>query len=414
MSSLPVLVLNSGSSSIKFSVYDAGQGARKRLLEGAVDGIGTDLGQFWMKNGEGRQLFNQAPALPNRAVAFKLVADSLHSGEFPAPAAIGHRTVCCSPAVRENQRITPELIDEIDSYAALAPLHTPIGVYIMREALRLFPGIPNFVVLDTYFHRTMPEVATWFPLPEEYFAMGVRRYGFHGISYESIIHQLEPNVPRRLIVAHLGNGASISAIRDGLCLDTSMSMTPVSGIISGTRTGDIDPGVVLFLLRKIAEKTSSAGEAADQLDAILGKKAGLLGMSGLSNDMRTLRTAIKEGNQNARRAVDKFTWTIARWIGSFMAELGGLDMLVFTGGIGENDIDTRAEICSGLGGLGIVLDAQRNDVRGAAIISAENSPIMVRVIPPAEDAMIVNHVVRLLGGAEPVATATAEPAAVTV
>jgi acetate kinase len=280
--------------------------------------------------------------------------------------------------------------------------------------LRLFPGIPNFVVLDTYFHRTMPEVATWLPLPEEYFAMGVRRYGFHGISYESIIHQLEPNVPRRLIVAHLGNGASISAIRDGLCLDTSMSMTPVSGIISGTRTGDIDPGVVLFLLRKIAEKTSSAGEAADQLDAILGKKAGLLGMSGLSNDMRTLRTAIREGNQNARRAVDKFTWTIARWIGSFMAELGGLDMLVFTGGIGENDIDTRAEICSGLGGLGIVLDAQRNDVRGAAIISAENSPIMVRVIPPAEDAMIVNHVVRLLGGAEPVAAASAEPAAVTV
>jgi acetate kinase len=175
-----------------------------------------------------------------------------------------------------------------------------------------------------------------------------------------------------------------------------MSMTPVSGIISGTRTGDIDPGVVLFLLRKIAEKTSSASEAADQLDAILGKKAGLLGMSGLSNDMRTLRTAIKEGDSSARRAVDKFTWTIARWIGSFMAELGGLDMLVFTGGIGENDIDTRAEICSGLAGLGIVLDPERNNVRGGAVISAENSPVTVRVIPPAEDMVIVNHVVRLL------------------
>ena len=409
MSSLPVLVLNSGSSSIKFSVYDAGCGraadtsrvaggaARKKLLEGAVDGIGTDLGQFWMKDGEGRKLFNQAPALPNRSVAFKLVADSLHSGEFPAPAAIGHRTVCCSPTVRENQRITPELIDEIDSYAALAPLHTPIGVYIMREALSLFPGIPNFAVLDTYFHRTMPEVATRIPLPEEYFAMGVRRYGFHGISYESIIDQLQPNIPERLIVAHLGNGASISAIRGGECLDTSMSMTPVSGIISGTRTGDIDPGVVLFLLRKIAEKTPNASEAADQLDAILGKKAGLLGMSGLSNDMRTLRTAIKDGDARARRAVDKFTWTIARWIGSFMAELGGLDMLVFTGGIGENDIDTRAEICSGLEGLGIVLDPARNNMRGEAVISAENSPVTVRVIPPAEDVVIVNHVVRLLG-----------------
>ena len=407
MSSLPVLVLNSGSSSIKFSIYESntsGAGARKKLLEGAVDGIGTGLGQFWMKDGEGRKLFNQTPALPNRSVAFKLVADSLNSGEFPAPAAIGHRTVCCSPTVRQNQRITPELIDEIESYASLAPLHTPIGVYIMREALKLFPGIPNFAVLDTYFHRTMPEVATWLPLPEEYFHMGVRRYGFHGISYESIIHQLEPNVPEKLIVAHLGNGASITAIRNGLCLDTSMSMTPVSGIISGTRTGDIDPGVVLFLLRKIAEKTVSASEAADQLDAIIGKKAGLVGMSGVSNDMRTLRSAIKDGDQKARRAVDKFTWTIARWIGSFMAELGGLDMLVFTGGIGENDMDTRAEVCSGLAGLGIVIDPARNNSRGAAVISAENSPVTVRVIPPAEDLVIVNHVVRMLGS-DPVADA---------
>src|SRR5579863_10127085 len=197
MSSLPVLVLNSGSSSIKFSVYEAGNGERNKLLEGAVDGIGTGLGQFWMKDTDGQMLFNQAPALPNRAVAFKLVADSLHSGEFPAPAAIGHRTVCCSPKVRENQRITPELIDEIDSYAALAPLHTPIGVYIMREALRLFPGIPNFAVLDTYFHRSMPEVATWLPLPEEYFHMGVCRYGFHGISYESIVYQLQPSLPQK-------------------------------------------------------------------------------------------------------------------------------------------------------------------------------------------------------------------------
>jgi acetate kinase len=284
----------------------------------------------------------------------------------------------------------------------------------MREALRLFPGIPNFAVLDTYFHRTIPEVATWMPLPEEYFEMGVRRYGFHGISYESIVYQLQPNVPEKLIVAHLGNGASISAIRNGECLDTSMSMTPVSGIISGTRTGDIDPGVVLFILRKVAEKTPNAMEAADHLDAILGKKAGLAGMSGLSNDMRTLRAAIKDGDRKARLAVDKFTWTIARWIGSFMAELGGLDMLVFTGGIGENDIDTRAEICSGLGGLGIVLDPERNNVRGAAVISAENSPVTVRVIPPAEDLIIVNHVVRLLGSEEVRKDEVQEPIAVSL
>ena len=396
MSSLPVLVLNSGSSSIKFSAYEAGEGKRRKLHEGAVDGIGTDLGKFWIKDAEGKKLVDQTPALPNRAVAFKLVADALHSGDFPAPAAIGHRVVCGSPTVRENQRITPQLIDEIDSYAALAPLHTPIAVYIMREALKLFPGIPNFAILDTYFHRTMPEVVTHMPIPEEYSAMGVRRYGYHGISYESIVYQLQPNVPEKLIVAHLGNGASISAIRNGECLDTSMGLTPTGGVISGTRTGDIDPGVLIFILRKIAETASSATEAADQLETVASKKAGLLGVSGLSNDMRDLREAIAQGNAKARLAVDKFTWTIARWIGSYVAELNGLDMLVFTGGIGENDVACRAEICAGLGALGIVLDPARNNLRGEALISAENSPVTVRVIPPAEDLIIVNHVVRLL------------------
>jgi acetate kinase len=391
------LVLNSGSSSIKFSVYEAGDGERRKLHEGAVDGIGTDLGTFWIKDAEGNKLVDESPALPNRAIAFKLVADALHSGDFPAPAAIGHRVVCGGPTVKENQRITPQLIDEIESYSDFAPLHTPIAVYIMREALRLFPGTANFAILDTYFHRTMPEVVTHMPIPEEYSAMGVRRYGYHGISYESIVYQLEPNVPEKLIVAHLGNGASISAIRCGQCLDTSMGLTPTGGIISGTRTGDIDPGVLLFILRKIAETAKSAIEAADQLEVVASKRAGLLGVSQLSNDMRDLRDAIKEGNAKARLAVDKFTWTIARWIGSYMAELNGLDMLVFTGGIGENDIAGRAEICAGLGALGIVLDPVRNNVRGEAVISAENSRVTVRVIPPAEDLMIVNHVVRLLG-----------------
>jgi acetate kinase len=396
MASLPVLVLNSGSSSIKFSVYEAGDGQRTKLHEGAVDGIGTDQGKFWIKDAASKKLVDQTPALPNRAIAFKLVADALHSGQLSAPAAIGHRMVCGGPTVQNNQRITPQLIDEMERYTAFAPLHTPIAVYIMRESLRLFPGVPNFVCLDTYFHRTMPEVVTHMPIPEEYSAMGVRRYGYHGLSYESIVYQLQPNVPGKLIVAHLGNGASISAIRHGQCLDTSMGLTPTGGIISGTRTGDIDPGVLLFILRKIAETAKDATEAADQLEIAASKKAGLLGVSDLSNDMRDLRDAIKEGNAKARLAVDKFTWTIAKWIGSYVAELNGLDMLVFTGGIGENDIASRAEICAGLSALGIVLDPQRNNVRGEAVISAEKSPVTVRVIPPAEDLMIVNHVVRLL------------------
>jgi len=396
MASFAVLVLNSGSSSIKFGIYETSDNQRTKLIEGAVDGIGTDLGKFWIKDADGKKLVDETPALPTRAVAFGLVTDALRSGKFPAPAAIGHRMVSGGPTVLENQLITPDLIDEMERYTAFAPLHTPIAVYIMREALRLFPGVPNFVCLDSYFHRTMPEVVQHMPIPEEYSAMGVRRFGAHGISYESIVYQLGDEVPEKLVVAHLGNGASITAIRNGVCLDTSMGLTPTGGIISGTRTGDIDPGVLLFILRKIAETTESAAEAADKLEVVASKKAGLLGVSELSNDMRDLREAIKAGNMKARLAVDKFVWTIQKWIGSYFVELGGLDMLVFTGGIGENDIASREEICAGLGALGIVLDAQRNNVRGEATISAANSKVRVRVIPPAEDLMIVNHVLRLM------------------
>jgi acetate kinase len=396
MASLPVLVLNSGSSSIKFSVYGTGDGEPQKLHEGAVDGIGTDQGEFWIKDAKGKKVVDETPALPTRAVAFKLVADALHSKDFPSPSAIGHRMVSGGPTVQTNQRITPALIEEMERYKAFAPLHTPTAIYIMREAIRQFPGIPNFVCLDTWFHRHMPEVVTRLPIPEEYAAMGVRRYGAHGLSYESIVYQLAPKVPQKLIVAHLGNGASIAAIRDGQGMDTSMGLTPLGGIISGSRTGDIDPGVLLFILRKIAETVRNSTEAADLLEAVVSKKAGILGVSELSSDMRDLRDAIAHGNAKARLAVEMFTWTIAKWIGGYVAELGGLDMLVFTGGIGENDIATRAEVCAGLITLGIKLDKSRNDVQGAAQISADHSPVMVRVIPPAEDLMIVNHVVRLL------------------
>jgi len=396
MSSLPVLVLNSGSSSIKFSIYEAGDGQRTKKLEGAVDGIGTDNGKFWIKDASGTKLVDETRELPTRAVAFELVSKTLHSGQFPVPVAIGHRMVSGGPTVQENQRITPELIDEMEAYTAFAPLHTPIAVYIMREALRLFPNIPNFVILDTYFHRTMPEVAKHMPIPAEYANMGVQRYGAHGISYESIIYQLEGEVPEKLIVAHLGNGASISAIKNGQCVDTSMGLTPTGGIISGTRTGDIDPGVLLFILRKINETAKDANDAADKLEVVASKKAGLLGVSELSNDMRDLRDAINAGNEKARLSVDKFVWTLQKWIGSFFVELGGLDMLVFTGGIGENDIAARAEICAGLKAVGIDIDLAKNNVRGEATISTDSSKVKVRVIPPAEDLIIVNHVVRML------------------
>ncbi|HEU5350709.1 MAG TPA: acetate/propionate family kinase [Terracidiphilus sp.] len=394
--SLPVLVLNSGSSSIKFSVYEAAGGRCNKLMEGAVDGIGTDLGSFQIKDDAGNTLVEQSPALPNRSAAFGLVAEALNSGKFPKPLAIGHRMVSGGPTVKENQRITPGLIDEMERYTAFAPLHTPIAVHMMREALRLFPGVPNFVCLDTYFHRTMPEEAWHLPIPGEYTQLGVRRYGYHGISCESIVYQLGAEVPPRLIVAHLGNGASLTAIRDGKCVDTSMGLTPTGGIISGTRTGDIDPGVLLFALRRIAQETPGTADAADKLEAFAAEQAGLLGASRLTNDMRGLREAIAAGNENARLAVTLFTRTIAKWVGSLVVSLGGLDMLVFTGGIGVNDIDCRTEICARLAPLGIALDPERNHVRGQAAVSSPASRVAVRVIPPAEDLMIVLHVLRLL------------------
>jgi acetate kinase len=397
MASLPVLVLNSGSSSIKFSIYEAGGDSRVQILEGAVEGIGTDQGKFWIKPSSGDNPVNQERALPTLSEAFSLVAKTLHSGNFPKPEAIGHRVVSGGPTVLENQRITPELIDEIERYVDFAPLHTPIAVFIMRESLRLFPGVPNFACLDTWFHRTMLEVARALPIPHEYAAMGVRRYGAHGISYESIVYQLQPDVPEKLIVAHLGNGSSICAIRNGASLDTSMGLTPTGGIISATRTGDIDPGVLLFILRKIAATAPNAKEAADQLEAVASEKAGLLGVSGVSSDMRDLRGAIQNGNPQARCAVDLFVHSIRKFIGAYIAELGGIDMLVLTGGIGVHDAATRAEICAGLESLGIVLDPECNNVRGATTISSSGSPVEIRVIPPAEDLMIVNHVVQLMG-----------------
>jgi acetate kinase len=403
MGDLPILVLNSGSSSIKFSVYETGEAKRRKLFEGAVDGIGTNparkLSKFWIKNATGDKLRNESPALPDLKAAFALVAKALQEPPFPRPAAIGHRMVCGGPTVTENQRITPGLIDEMEKYTSFAPLHTPTAIFIMRQVMLEFPDVPNFVCLDSYFHRNLPEVTRRLPIPEEYSAMGVRRFGAHGLSYESIVAHLQPNVPSRLIVAHLGNGASISAIRDGVSVDTSMGLTPTGGIISGSRTGDIDPGVLLFILRKVAEKKPNTSDAAVDLENIANKQAGLAGVSALTSDMRALREAISQGNAAARLAVDEFVYVLRKFIGGYFAILGGLDMLVFTGGIGENDPATRGEVCVGLEVLGISLDAERNQGRGEATISAERSPVTVRVIPPAEDLMIVEHVCRLLKSA---------------
>ena len=404
----PVLVLNSGSSSIKFSIYEAGGNQRQKLLEGELEGIGAGTkdgaAKFWIKSwldgADGTKLVDETPDAPDLAAAFALISKALTRPEFSRPAAIGHRMVCGGPSVTKNQRLTPDLIAEMERYAEFAPLHSPSEIYIMRRTMQLFPDVPNFVCFDSYFHRDLPEVTRYLPIPAEYVKMGVRRFGAHGLSYESIVAHLrmeDARIPSRLIAAHLGNGASICAIHNGQSVDTSMGLTPTGGIISGSRTGDIDPGALLFMLRKLAGTAAKTEDAAKELETIVNKKSGLLGVSRLASDMRELRKAIGEGNTAARLAVDQFTYTIRKYIGSYIAVLGGLDMLVFTGGIGENDAATRAEICSGMEALGVIVDSQRNKAHGETTISSDGSAVTVRVIPAAEDLTIVNHVLRLLG-----------------
>jgi len=405
MTTLPVLVLNSGSSSIKFSLWETANEQRQKLLEGEVENIGaaeTGNAKFWIKSWmdgtDGVKVVDESPQLPDLSAAFDLISKALGKPPFPHPQAIGHRMVCGGPTVTENQFLTPALIEEMERYTAFAPLHAPSEIFLMRQAMKLYPSASNFVCLDSWFHRDLPEVTRHLPIPSEYTSMGLRRFGAHGLSYESIVAYLEPHVPPRLIVAHLGNGASVCAIRDGQSVDTSMGLTPTGGIISGSRTGDFDPGVLLFIVRKLAEKEANAAKAADALETIVNQKSGLVGLSGLSNDMRTLRQAIADGNASARLAVDEFVYVLRKYIGAYIAVLGGLDMLVFTGGIGENDSATRSEVCAGLECFGIVLDHERNQMRGQAVVSADNSTVTVSVIPPAEDLTIVNHICRLMNG----------------
>ncbi len=398
MTALPILVLNAGSSSIKFACFSATSADQSLIASGAVEGIGSaGQGRCWLRDSAGSTLHDEAVDISDSADGFARIPRLLDAHpELPRPKAIGHRMVCSSPEVTENQRVTPALIATIERYVHFAPLHTPPALEILRHTLAAYPEVPNFIVLDSWFHRDLPPVARSLPIPARYAALGVHRYGAHGISYESILNQLAPAIPERLIVAHLGNGSSITAIRNGRSIDTSMGLTPTGGLISATRTGEIDPGVLLFLLREVARTTPSAADAADTVERIVNRESGLLGVSGISNDMRTLRRAIAEGDARARLAVDLFTTAIRKFIGAYIAELGGLDLLVFTGGIGQHDSATRAEVCRNLDVFGILLDSARNTAHDAERISADGSAVPVRTLPCAEEQVIVRHVLRLL------------------
>jgi acetate kinase len=406
---LPILVFNGGSSSIKFSIYIADGKQLTRLNDGEASGIGTPKPQFSFyayRDGKRETLVTESEPkdLGSTRDAVRKIATLLHQPGLTQPAAIGHRVVHTGPNLHAHQLITPAVLLEIEKATCFAPLHQPIGLEIIREAKESFPGVENYACFDTIFLQDLPEVASIYPLPKEIRDQGVHRYGFHGLSCESIMEQFQegrvpglnpPNkIPKRVIYAHLGSGASVTAIRDGKALDHCMGLTPTSGVIMGTRPGDLDPGLVLYLMRV---QGGSAADATNAIEQLLNKRSGMLALSGLSNDMRLLRDAEKNGDAQAALAIEVFALSVKKMIGGYVTLMAGLDALVFSGGIGERDPKSRAQVCAGMEVFGLTLNPEANDLThaGPKTISQPDSKIAVYVLPADEDRIIAEIVARL-------------------
>jgi len=325
--------------------------------------------------------------MADQGEAVDRIAQLLADHGAPAPEAIGHRLVHGGPKLRAHCLIDDAVLKTLEGATAFAPLHIPAALAVIAAADRRLPGLPSVACFDTAFHAAMPPVARVLPIPRALEAEGVQRYGFHGLSCESIVRQLGPTLPARLIIAHLGAGASVTAVMDGVSIDTSMGLTPTGGVIMGTRSGDLDPGILLYLMR---EKGLDAAGLEDLLD----RRSGMAGVSGLGGDMRRLIEAAQT-NADARLAIQMFAYSAGKQIAAMIAALGGVDLVVFTGGIGENDAAGRAAICARLAWLGIRLDAARN-AAAANPISTARSRCAVLVLPSREDEEIARHAWALL------------------
>lgn len=373
-----VLAVNSGSSSLKFGLYrtpPAGPSPSNCdpavVLAGSASGIGHPNGRLEIKDADGKAVIDEAYKLSSQGEAMREILDAIAKHAGQKPAAVGHRMVHGGPHLREHQLITPDLLHTLEAATQFAPIHIPAALKLLRETEKLLPGIPQYACFDTAFHRTMPEYARHFPLPERLYDLGVERFGFHGLSYESMVTRLGSNIPERVVGAHLGSGASLVALRKGVSIDTSMGMTPVGGIPMATRSGDFDPGVVLFLMR--TEQLS-----ADALESLLNHDSGLGALSGGESDMRLIEQCAQKGDPRAQLALDVFAHAVRKMIGAYAAELGGLDLLVFTGGIGEHDASMRNRICQGLEFIGLTSGdpAQCAKVR---VITAEEELQIARI-----------------------------------
>jgi acetate kinase len=392
-----ILVINSGSSSIKFSLFDSEEGESRSLYEGEVTGIGGPSARFKFRDASGRDLSGgRADVKAGSGVeAIGLVVDAVSGAGLPGFEAVGYRVVHPGPKLDKHVRIDDAVMKDLEDAVEFAPLHDPAVIAVIREMMRRFPDVKHYACFDTVFHETMPEVATTYPIPAEFRDRGVRRYGFHGLSCESIVRQLRVEkgmeFPRRMVIAHLGSGCSVTAVVDGCSVDTTMGLTPTGGVVMGTRPGDLDPGLVLFLMRRMERKVTA-------LEKMLNHDSGMVALSGMPNDMKTVREAEAKGDARAKLAVEIFTRSVKKAVGGFIALMGGVDAIVFAGGIGEHDARSRAEILGGMESFGISIISALNEGRGDALqrLSASDSVPMVLVVPAREDWMIAVHVDRMV------------------
>ncbi len=374
-----VLALNSGSSSLKFGLYRVDSRTPKIIISGEAEAIGDHSGRFWVNDTDGNQLVSESANIQNQHDAVVRIERFLAGCTDAQPSAVGHRVVHGGPALQQHCLIDDVVMHRLEAATQFAPLHNPPALAVIRFSQKHFPKVPQVACFDTAFHADMPEVARTLPIPLDLRSDGIRRYGFHGLSCESIVRQLGDELPDRLIVAHLGNGASVTAIKRGQSIDTSMGLTPAGGAMMGTRCGDLDPGVLIYLMR---EKALNAAH----LESLVNRQSGLLGISGVC-DMRDLHQA-SNVSANARLAIRMFCYSVRKQIAAMIAALNGADLLVFTGGIGEHDAAVRAEICDGLSGLGLSLQPASQ----VNLNSTDPMPgCTVRILPSQEDAQIVVH-----------------------
>lgn len=392
-----ILAINAGSSSLKFQLLD--MPSEKVTAKGQIERIGLADSVFIIKTNHGKT--EKKKDIKNHAEAATMLLDMLISEgavqSYDEIDGIGHRVVHGGEVFSDSVLITDEILEKLEELSSLAPLHNPANIVGIKEFRKALPSVPAVAIFDTAFHQTMPESSFLYPLPTEYYEKyGIRKYGFHGTSHKYVTERAAEMLNRplettRLISCHLGNGASIAAVQGGKSLDTSMGFTPLAGVTMGTRSGNIDPALIPYIMEQ-------TGKSVEEVLDVLNKESGMLAMSGFSSDLRDIEIEASNGNERAQLALDVFADRIHKYIGSYAARMGGVDAIIFTAGIGENSDTIREKVLEGLEFMGVYFDPDLNDIRGEEVyISHPYSPVKVLVIPTNEEVMLARDTVRVAG-----------------